>query len=313
MASTLTTLAQSAYSYLSTSLEDFIITILKHGAIPRHVAFIMDGNRRYARKLGVQTGVGHYRGFDKLEEMLELCLKLGVETVTVYAFSIENFKRSEEEVTLLMGLAKEKLTMLCDKSDLVRDYDVRIRILGDLSLLPSDVREVMDHAMEMTASHKRALLNVCFPYTSRDELRLAVSRVVKGVHSGQIQLDDVDEVTLESCLMTAGSPDLDLLIRTSGEVRLSDFLLWQASAPGCQVHFIDAFWPEFSKRQMLMILLSYQTSQHRLEEERKWSREDRKWREFEDEIRRCGGDVETAKLTLERKEERVRTFAESLR
>jgi len=260
--------------WFTCKVEDWSAQLLSHGPIPRHVAFVMDGNRRYAQKLGLEVGQGHYHGFSKLEQMLELCMKLGVEVVTVYAFSIENFKRPTQEVDFLMRLAKEKLTLFCQESELVRDYDVRIQVLGDLSLLSPDVFEAIQLAMSMTAEHRGPTLNVCFPYTSQHEMCTAVNKVYQAVKEERLQSRDVDENVIETYLMTAGCPDLDLLVRTSGEVRLSDFLLWQATTPGCQIHFIDVYWPEFSKYQLLQILLSYQLNYARLQREREsWKRE----------------------------------------
>ncbi|RKP23707.1 dehydrodolichyl diphosphate synthase [Syncephalis pseudoplumigaleata] len=162
------------------------LELLRHGEVPRHIAFIMDGNRRYARKCSVTPGEGHHEGFQKLEQILEWCLDLGVHTVSVYAFSIENFKRPAEEVNALMALARDKLHMLCEKSQLIREYDVAIRVIGQLDLLPADVREAADRAMQLTAHHRRTVLNICCPYTSRDEMTTAVGRTIQGVHGGML-------------------------------------------------------------------------------------------------------------------------------
>ncbi|KAI8055196.1 putative undecaprenyl diphosphate synthase-domain-containing protein [Syncephalis plumigaleata] len=247
---------------LGTGISDLArrtcLDILRHGQVPRHIAFIMDGNRRYAR---------HRMGFHKLEQILECCLDLGVQTVSIYAFSIENFKRPPEEVGALMNLARDKLNMLCEKSQLIRDYDVAIRVIGQLDLLPPEVREACDHAMQLTAHHKRTILNICFPYTSRDEMTTAVGRTIQGVNQGILKSYDIDEELIERCLFTGQCPSVDILVRTSGEVRFSDYFLWQ-STEHCQIHFIDALWPELSIWQLIPLIIEYQWKYSEMEHAR---------------------------------------------
>eukprot|EP01137_Pigoraptor_chileana_P006056 Opistho-2@49960 len=237
-------------------LQTLAINVLRAGRIPRHVAFIMDGNRRYAQKVHVDKARGHALGFDKLEETLELCLDLGVQIVTVYAFSIENFKRSKDEVDALMMLAKDKFVKLAEHSDVIARHGVSIRVLGDVAMLPLDVQEAVARAVTMSKCNNRAVLNVCFPYTSRHEITLAARDIAKGVAAGAIECSDVDGALLSRCLYTADSPDPDLLVRTSGESRLSDFLLWQTTY-SC-VDFLDVLWPEFSLRHLFLSVLHYQ-------------------------------------------------------
>ncbi|WAR06858.1 DHDDS-like protein [Mya arenaria] len=189
----------------------FCSSILKCGPIPNHVAFIMDGNRRFAKKNSMESAEGHLKGFDKLAETLEWCLHLGIKEVTVYAFSIENFKRSRDEVDCLMELARQK-----------------------------------------------AKLNVCFSYTSREEICTAMRELAEGVEQGLIRETDVSEELLERCLYTNQSVEPDLLIRTSGEVRLSDFLLWQSTFS--VLSFLEVLWPDFSIWHMYAAILHYQRS-----------------------------------------------------
>jgi ditrans,polycis-polyprenyl diphosphate synthase len=144
-------------------------------------------------------------------------------------------------------------------SDLIEEYGVRINILGDLSLLPPDVRDIMDRVMRMTASHTEATLNICFPYTARDEIRQAIAQTAESVEQGKVDIRDVDRHVLSAHMLTAGSPPLDLLVRTSGEARLSDFLLWQVSETACPIYFGDTMWPDLGIAQLLPILLAYQT------------------------------------------------------
>ncbi|XP_043362024.1 dehydrodolichyl diphosphate synthase complex subunit DHDDS isoform X5 [Dermochelys coriacea] len=210
-----------------TIIERFCANVIKAGPMPRHVAFIMDGNRRYAQKCHVKRQQGHSEGFDKLAQTLRWCLNLDIREVTVYAFSIENFKRSKEEVDGLMELARQKFSRLLEEQENLKKHGVRIRVLGDLPLLPLDIQELIAQAVLATRNYNKCFLNVCFAYTSRHEISNAVREMAWGVEQGLLEPSDVSESLLDKCLYTNNSPNPDLLIRTSGEVRLSDFLLWQ--------------------------------------------------------------------------------------
>ncbi|XP_078001691.1 dehydrodolichyl diphosphate synthase complex subunit DHDDS isoform X2 [Phascolarctos cinereus] len=210
-----------------TLLERFCANIIKAGPMPKHIAFIMDGNRRYAQKCQVERQEGHTQGFNKLAETLRWCLNLGIREVTVYAFSIENFKRSKNEVDGLMELARQKFTRLMEEQEKLEKHGVCIRVLGDLQLLPLDLQELIAKAVQATRNYSKCFLNVCFAYTSRHEISNAVKEMAWGVEQGLLDPSDVSESLLDKCLYTNNSPNPDILIRTSGEVRLSDFLLWQ--------------------------------------------------------------------------------------
>uniref|UniRef100_A0AAA9TB76 Alkyl transferase n=1 Tax=Bos taurus TaxID=9913 RepID=A0AAA9TB76_BOVIN len=207
--------------------ERFCANIIKAGPMPKHIAFIMDGNRRYAKKCQVERQEGHSQGFNKLAETLRWCLNLGILEVTVYAFSIENFKRSKSEVDGLMDLAREKFSRLMEEQEKLQKHGVCIRVLGDLHLLPLDLQELVAQAVQTTKNYNKCFLNVCFAYTSRHEISNAVREMAWGVEQGLLDPSDVSESLLDKCLYTNHSPHPDILIRTSGEVRLSDFLLWQ--------------------------------------------------------------------------------------
>ncbi|XP_008213609.1 dehydrodolichyl diphosphate synthase complex subunit DHDDS [Nasonia vitripennis] len=239
-----------------TWLQSIVIKILRTGNIPRHVAIIMDGNRRYANKIGVERLEGHSKGFEKLAETLQWCLEFGIPEVTVYAFSIENFKRSDKEVDGLMDLARRKFQRLLDERDKLMEHGVCIRIIGNLSFVPQDVRSLMAEAMRITKDNNKAFLNVAFSYTSRDEITNTVSDIVRHVKNGDITVDDIDENLFSKCLYTHNSEDPDLLIRTSGEVRFSDFLMWQTSHT-C-VYFTKVLWPEFSAWDLIYAVFYYQ-------------------------------------------------------
>ncbi|XP_076213302.1 dehydrodolichyl diphosphate synthase complex subunit DHDDS isoform X2 [Aptenodytes patagonicus] len=225
-----------------TIIERFCANIIKAGPMPKHVAFIMDGNRRYAQKCHVERQQGHSQGFDKLAQTLRWCLNLGIREVTVYAFSIENFKRSKEEVDGLMDLARQKFSRLLEEQESLKKHGVCIRVLGDLPLLPLDIQELIAQAVLATRNYNKCFLNVCFAYTSRHEISNAVREMAWGVEQGLLEPSDVSESLLDKCLYTNNSPDPDLLIRTSGEVRLSDFLLWQKAR--------DSYMEERRRQQM---------------------------------------------------------------
>ncbi|XP_041961736.1 dehydrodolichyl diphosphate synthase complex subunit DHDDS [Alosa alosa] len=260
-------------------IERISANILKAGPIPKHVAFIMDGNRRYARKRQVERQEGHSQGFEKLAETLRWCLRLDIREVTVYAFSIENFKRSKDEVDGLMELAKQKFTRLLEEQENLEKHGVCIRVLGDLTLLPLDLQEVIAKAVLATKTHNKCFLNVCFAYTSRHEIASAVREMAWGVEQGLIRPSDVSEALLSQCLYTSNSPNPDMLIRTSGEVRLSDFLLWQTSY-SCLV-FQSVLWPEYSFWNLCEAILQYQLSHRSLQKAREQHRESQALQQLE--------------------------------
>ncbi|RZB39748.1 Prenyltransf domain containing protein [Asbolus verrucosus] len=239
-----------------TAFQKFCVNVIKCGPIPKHVAFIMDGNRRYATKNKVQKAEGHVKGFDKLSETLQWCLELGIVEVTVYAFSIENFKRSSDEVETLMQLATEKFRKFLDEEDKIMAHGVCVRIIGNLSLLSEELQRLIAKVTLMTKDNNKAYLNVAFAYTSRDEIKNTVETIVEGVRNGSIEIDDIDEDLVSECLYTSGSPDPDIIVRTSGEMRLSDFLLWQISSS--QICFSQVLWPEFSIWHLLACVFKYQ-------------------------------------------------------
>ncbi|KAJ1628921.1 Decaprenyl diphosphate synthase-like protein [Pavlovales sp. CCMP2436] len=239
--------------------------IFRAGKVPRHVALIMDGNRRYARDIGVDLRSGHTAGFVKLEQVLEWCLELGVEAVTVFAFSIDNFRRPPAEVDALMVLAREKFAYFQTRDSVVHRHGIRLQLVGDLDLLPRDVREEMQRAVSLTLGRTGPLLNVCFAYTAQYELLHAARTLAAAVRAGELDPEDIDEEALSRAMPTNRAPDgtqvppVDLLIRTSGEQRLSNFLLWQVSG-GARLAFISALWPSLSAWSFFSVLVRYQLS-----------------------------------------------------
>ncbi|KAL6267664.1 dehydrodolichyl diphosphate synthase complex subunit DHDDS [Pogonomyrmex barbatus] len=236
--------------------QTLALKIIKTGQLPKHVAFIMDGNRRYANKQNVAKAEGHIRGFDKLAETLSWCMDLGIPEVTVYAFSIENFKRSKEEVNTLLQLAREKFKRLLDEKEKLMEHGVCIRVIGNLSMLPEDICKLIAEAMIITKDNNKAFLNVAFAYTSKDEITHAIKDIAMGVKCTDILPEDINEKLISDCLYTYKSPNPDLLIRTSGEVRLSDFLMWQIS--NTCIYFSNALWPEFNLLDFISAIFYYQ-------------------------------------------------------
>ncbi|KAJ5781437.1 uncharacterized protein N7518_009920 [Penicillium psychrosexuale] len=347
-------LASPPAEYAITSLKELLIGALQQGPIPQHVAFVMDGNRRFARSHGIETVEGHNLGFEALARILEVCYKSGVKVVTIYAFSIENFKRSKFEVDALMEMAKVKLSQMAQHGDLLDRYGAKVRVLGRLDMLKPDVLEAVNKAVDMTSRNGDRVLNICFPYTSRDEIASAIRETVEDYttpiqhghstaaasrnpfseshiahniraqthgsttheshsdsestsgSSGQdddasVQHDHLDRVygsmsscsssttlhlgnqqdpkggslatgadspvyispetitrqTLNDHMLTKGTPPLDILIRTSGVERLSDFMLWQTHE-NTEIVFLNVMWPEFDLWHFLPVMLGWQ-------------------------------------------------------
>lgn len=231
----------------------FSRTIKSSNCVPKHIGFVMDGNRRYARKNEIEIKEGHEAGFSSLSQVLELCYEAGVDAATVFAFSIENFRRTPSEVDHLMRLAREKIRQIAQHGEIAEKYGVRIRVIGDVSRLHKSVYDDIVATTELTKSNTRATLNICFPYTSREEMLHSIKDVIAGgKKSGEI-----NEASIERSLYTGDDPPLDLLIRTSGVTRLSDFLLWQVSERGVVIELFDCLWPEFGPMKMAWALLKF--------------------------------------------------------
>ncbi|XP_074161814.1 dehydrodolichyl diphosphate synthase complex subunit DHDDS isoform X3 [Sminthopsis crassicaudata] len=210
---------------------------------------------------------------------LRWCLNLGIREVTVYAFSIENFKRSKNEVDGLMELARQKFSRLMEEQEKLEKHGVCIRVLGDLQLLPLDLQELIAKAVQATRNYNKCFLNVCFAYTSRHEISNAVKEMAWGVEQGLLDPSDLSESLLDKCLYTNNSPNPDILIRTSGEVRLSDFLLWQTSH-SCLV-FQPILWPEYSFWNLCEAILQFQMNYSMLQKAREMYAEERKRQQLE--------------------------------
>ena len=220
--------------------------------LPRHVASIMDGNGRWAKKHKLNVAMGHRQGVETLREVIRHTDDLGIEALTIYAFSTENWNRSKEEVGALMQLI---LDFFKSEIDELMEKNVRILILGEKDVFPEKQREVLIEAENRSAANTGLTLNICLNYGGRAELTRAAKSIAQDVKAGVLSLDDVDEPLSSKRLYTANQPDVDLMIRTSGEMRLSNFLLWQCAY--AEFLFPKVLWPDFSVQDYDEALLAY--------------------------------------------------------
>ncbi len=240
--------------------EKKLFKLVKNGKIPQHVGIIMDGNRRFARELDMKPTQGHLEGKDKLEEVIEWCRDLGIKILTVYAFSTENFKRSKDEVLELMRLFIENLRKAADDKR-VHENKIRIRVIGQRDILPEELREAIEYAEERTKDYDEFFFNIAIAYGGREEIIKAIKEIAQEVKYGKIDVDDITEETVRKHLYTADLPDPDLILRTSGEERISNFLLWQSAYS--EFYFADIYWPTFRKIDFLRAIRDYQMRQRR--------------------------------------------------
>ena len=226
--------------------------------LPAHVAVIMDGNGRWAQSRGLPRVMGHRAGVEALKATLRRCSDWGVKALTAYAFSTENWSRPGDEVNFLMTLFERVLERELQALEAER---VRIRFLGDLEPLPSRLQSLIEEATNRTESNDGIHFNVCTNYGGRHELVLAARRLAERAASGQLDPSEIDEQTLAAELFTAGEIDPDLLIRTSGEHRISNFLLWQLAY--AEIHVTDVLWPDFDREALVGAFLDYQSRTRR--------------------------------------------------
>ncbi|MFW3146468.1 MAG: polyprenyl diphosphate synthase [Thermoplasmatota archaeon] len=228
--------------------------------VPNHVAIIMDGNRRFASQEGKAPLEGHLAGRDKLEDVLEWCVDLGIHVLTVYAFSTENFKRSRKEVESLMALFEENFLKIA-RDDRVHKNKIRVTVLGQRELLPPSLRKAIEEAEETSKQYNEYFFNLAVAYGGREELIYAIRSMVTDAKEGKIEETDIDEKLVSNYLYTAPFPDPDLVLRTSGEVRISNFLLWQLAYS--ELYFSDIYWPGLTFTEFLKAVRSYQLRQRR--------------------------------------------------
>ena len=226
--------------------------------LPQHVAVIMDGNGRWAKQRGLPRIEGHRRGANALKEMLRYCKDLGVETLTAYAFSTENWGRPTAEVNFLMSLFERLLQKELKEMEA---EEVCINFIGDLTPLPETLQQEMRHSMERTKNNQGVFFNVAINYGSRHEMIKACRTIAQKVQRGELPVEAINEDTIAQHLYTSASSDPDLLIRTSGEMRLSNFMLWQLAYT--EIYVTDTLWPDFDRQQFDLALESFQQRDRR--------------------------------------------------
>jgi tritrans,polycis-undecaprenyl-diphosphate synthase [geranylgeranyl-diphosphate specific] len=232
---------------------------VKNYGKPEHVAIILDGNRRWANEQEVNPWLGHKKGAETVEQLLDWCEKLGVKSVTLYAFSTENFRRTPEEVQEIMRIAEEEFRKLLTDERIHRNK-VHVKVIGRTNLLPETLRQLIADVEKATANYDSQFLNFAFAYGGRAEIVDAAKVIAEKVKTGELSVDDVSESTFEKYLYTSHMPnqDPDLIVRTSGEERLSGFLLWQAAYS--ELCFLDVYWPDF---RLIDLLRAFRTFQRR--------------------------------------------------
>jgi tritrans,polycis-undecaprenyl-diphosphate synthase [geranylgeranyl-diphosphate specific] len=248
--------SNTAYNAYEAKLEKEVFK----DEMPKHLAIIMDGNRRFARELGMEAGSGHVQGKQKLEEVIEWCHKAGIRILTMYAFSTENFSRSEDEVELLMEMFEENFRALGDDERVHKNH-IRVKVLGDRELLPQGVKDSIEYVEARTKDYDEYYYNIAIAYGGRQEIVYALKQVAAKVKAGELEVDDIDEKVISQHMYTSHVPDPDLVLRTSGEVRISNFLLWQMAYS--ELYFTDIYWPGFRYIDFLRAVRSYQQRRRR--------------------------------------------------
>ncbi|XP_050230990.1 dehydrodolichyl diphosphate synthase CPT3-like [Mercurialis annua] len=249
-------------------LRKLLIYVISVGPIPTHVAFIMDGNRRYAKKMNLGSeAAGHTAGFLSLMAMLIYCCELHVKYVTAYAFSIDNFRRGQDEVQSIMDLIEEKIELLIQEDSIVHRYKVRVHFAGKLQLLSEPVKDAAQRLMASTSDYTTILLTICVAYSSTDEIMHAIQESCEEKRSAIGGCKLVQIVDMEKHMYMETAPDPDILVRTSGVDRLSNFLLWQSSC--CYLESIHALWPEICLGHLIWAVIKFQQNYSYLAKKKK--------------------------------------------
>ena len=249
---------------LGSAVESKLLREVKqHPEKVNHLAIIMDGNRRFAWSKALKTDLGHKMGKMKLEQVLDWVLELEIHYFTVYALSTENLNRPAHELEGLFNLYIEGLKDIAE-DERIHENRVRVQIIGKRELLPKSVNEAITYAEEKTSGYENYTFTVCLAYGSREEMLGAIKSIAKDHSAGELELDSIDEAEVSRRLYTAEMPDPDLVIRTSGEERISNFLLWQMAYS--ELYFTDVYWPSFSKKELLKAIQTYQARKRRFGE-----------------------------------------------
>lgn len=228
-------------------------TNIEANSCPEHIAVIMDGNRRWAKENNLEIKEGHKKGAENLEKIAKYCNNIGIKYLTVYAFSTENWKRSKEEVGALMILLQNYLNDFSKRAD---TENIKINVLGDISVLSKGMKNSINKAVERTKGNTGLTLNIAFNYGGRAEITSAIKQIAEEIKNNNIKIEDINEELISNYLYTKGQPDPDLLIRTSGELRTSNFLPWQIAYT--EFYFDNKYWPEFSEEDLLKAIKNYE-------------------------------------------------------
>jgi len=228
------------------------------GSIPKHIAIIMDGNGRWAKNKGLPRVVGHKKGIDTVRIIVEASANLGVQFLTLYTFSTENWNRPKAEVSTLMRLIVKSLK---DETEQLNKNNIRLSTIGNIDLLPEEVREELNYAIDKTSNNTKMTLNLALSYSGRWELTNAVKKISKDFKAGTIELENINESVISNNLETSGIPDPELVIRSGGEMRISNFLLWQIAYS--EIFVTDVLWPKFRTRDLIEAINEFQTRERR--------------------------------------------------
>ena len=221
--------------------------------LPQHIAIILDGNGRWAKKRGLPRTAGHQEGAMNVREITKLCANIGIKALTVYAFSTENWKRPDEEVKFLMKLPIKFFNEFAPE---LVENNIRLKVIGNVEELPIDLQQKVLEISELTKNNTKMTLTIALNYGSQDEIKQAVQAIATEVKNGQLNVEDINEDVIDQHLMTSDLPPLDLMIRTSGELRISNYLLWQLAY--AELYFTSIAWPDFKEEQLYEALLDYQ-------------------------------------------------------
>lgn len=238
--------------------ENMLLQSVDRNNIPQHIAIIMDGNGRWARRRGMPRSFGHRAGVETLRNIVKLCSELGVQYLTCYAFSTENWKRPQDEVSFLMDLLVEYLEKEIEE---LHNNNVRVNAIGCLDELPRQAQQALARAFHKTGNNTGLTLNLALNYGGRREITDAVIKIVNRVTKGEIKCEEINDVLMDQSLYTAGMPDPELLIRPSGDCRISNFLLWQLAYT--EFWLSDVMWPDFQRRHLLEAIVNFQQRERR--------------------------------------------------
>ena len=226
--------------------------------LPKHIAIIMDGNRRWAKKNGLDTKIGHKKGAENLDKLAHYANEIGLELLTVYAFSTENWKRSEEEVRALMIILEGYIDEFTKKAN---SDNIKVKVIGNISKLNNSLQKKIKDIIDTTKNNTGLTINIAFNYGGREEIVNATIQIAKAVKNGDIEIKDIDEKMISNNLYTKNQHDPDLLIRTGGELRISNFLPWQIVYT--EFYFTEKYWPDFEKEDLLKAIKEYQSRNRR--------------------------------------------------